>query len=132
MNVPLLLSDFDHPSIIAKSKELTEGKATRCEQVEAIFSFMRDGIKFGFPSTWDELRASQVLELGYGYCNTMATLFLALCKAADIPAKIHCGLIDIQIMRGVFPGFAFPFLPRAGGHSWLDVEIDGEWEPVDS
>jgi len=93
---------------------------------------MRDGIKFGFPSTWDELKASEVLELGFSYCNTKASLFLALCKASNIPAQIHCALIDIEIMRGIFPGFAFPFLPKAGPHSWIDVEIDGEWKSIDS
>jgi hypothetical protein len=132
MNAAMTLSDFNHASITEKSKELTEGKATRLEKLEAIFYFMRDRIKFGFPSTWDELKASEVLELGFGYCNTKASLFLALCKASNIPAQIHCGLIDIEIMRGVFPGFAFPFLPKAGPHSWIDVEIDDEWKSIDS
>ena len=132
MNGAVMFSDFNHPSIIEKSKELTDGKATRLEKLEAIFYFMRDGMKFGFPSTWDELKASEVLKLGYSYCNTKATLFLALCKAVNIPARIHCGLIDIEIMRGVFPSFAFPFLPKAGPHSWIDVEIDGEWKSIDS
>lgn len=132
MNATVMLSDFNHPSIIEKSKELTKGKATRIEKLEAIFYFMRDDIKFGFPSTWDELKASEVLELGFSYCNTKASLFLALCKASNIPAQIHCALIDIEIMRGIFPGFAFPFLPKAGAHSWIDVEIDGEWKSIDS
>jgi hypothetical protein len=35
-------------------------------------------------------------------------------------------------MRGIFPWFAFPFLPKAGLHSWIDVEIDGEWKQIDS
>ena len=132
MSATVMLSDFNHPSIIEKSKELTEGKTSLIERLEAIFYFMRDDIKFGFPSTWDELKASEVLELGFSYCNTKASLFLALCKASNIPAQIHCALIDIEIMRGIFPGFAFPFLPKAGAHSWIDVEIDGEWKSIDS
>ena len=132
MNDAVMLSDFNHPAIIGKSKELTEGKATRLEKLETIFYFMRDDIKFGFPSIWDELKASEVLELGFSYCNTKASLFLALCKASNIPARIHCALIDTEIMRGVFPGFAFPFLPKAGPHSWIDVEINGEWKSIDS
>ena len=132
MNTSVMLSDFNHPSVIKKAQELTEGKATRLEKLEAIFYFMRDDIKFGFSSTWDELKASEVLELGFSYCNTKASLFLALCKASNIPAKIHCALIDIKIMRGIFPSFAFPFMPGSGGHSWIDVEIDGAWKPIDS
>lgn len=126
------LSDFDHPDIVAKATELTAGKPTSLAKIESIFAFVRDEIKFGFPSTWDAVKASDVLASGFGYCNTKATLFLALCKAAGIPARIHCSLIDTAIMRGIFPGFAFPFLPKQGPHSWIEVEIDGTWQPVDS
>jgi hypothetical protein len=35
-------------------------------------------------------------------------------------------------MRGVFPPIAFPFLPKAGGHSWTEVQIEGQWQPLDS
>lgn len=127
-----ILSDFNHPVVAAKAKELTVGKKKHLEKIEAIFYFMRDGIKFGFPSVWDELKASEVLECGLGYCSPKATLFHALCKAANISARIHCGLIDSEIMRGIFPVFAFPFLPKVGPHSWIDVNIDGEWKPIDS
>jgi hypothetical protein len=67
-----------------------------------------------------------------GYCNTKATLFLALCKATGISVRIHTGLINLEIMQGIFPSFVFPFLPSAGGHSWMEIEIDGEWKSVDS
>jgi transglutaminase-like putative cysteine protease len=48
------------------------------EKIESIFYFVRDGIKFGFPPKFDEVKASQVIDYGLGYCNTKATLFLAL------------------------------------------------------
>jgi hypothetical protein len=35
-------------------------------------------------------------------------------------------------MRGIFPPFAFPFLPIAGGHSWIELLIEGEWKSIDS
>jgi hypothetical protein len=35
-------------------------------------------------------------------------------------------------MRGIFPWFAFPFLPKAASLSWIDVDIDGEWKQIDS
>jgi hypothetical protein len=35
-------------------------------------------------------------------------------------------------MRGVFPSFAFLFLPKAGSHTWSEVRIDGFWKPIDS
>jgi hypothetical protein len=126
------LSDYDHTSIITKTEEITANRINRPEKVESLFYFVRDEIQFGFPPKWDEVKASETLQYGVGYCNTKATLLHALCKAAGIPARIHTGLIDIEIMRGVFPSFAFPFLPSSGGHSWMEINIEDEWKPIDS
>jgi len=126
------LSDFDNPIVQNKIAELIRGKQTPLEKVEGIFYFVRDGIKFGFPPKWDEVRASEVIRYGLGYCNTKATLFQALSKAAGIPARVHFGLIDIRIMHGILPGFTFPFMPKAGGHSWIEVQLEGQWKPIDS
>jgi hypothetical protein len=57
---------------------------------------------------------------------------VALCKAVDIPARIHTGLINIEIMIGIFPSFVFNFLPAAGGHSWVEVKMEDHWQPIDS
>ena len=132
MNTDGRLSDYDHPSIRTKSEELTINKINRLDKIESLFYFVRDEIKFGFPKKWDEVKASETLQYRVGYCNTKATLFQALCRAADIPARIHTGLIDIDIMRGVFPSFTFPFLPSSGGHSWMEVNIENEWKSIDS
>ena len=96
----------------AKAKEISAGKATVLEKLESLFLFVRDEDKFGFPPRWDEVKASETIRYGLGYCNTKATLFLALCKAINIPARIHTGLIDIEVMRGVLPSFIFPLLAK--------------------
>jgi hypothetical protein len=132
MNSVEKLSDFHHPAVQSKATELTSNHSTVLEKVESIFTFLRDEIRFGFPPKWDAVKASETIQYRLGYCNTKATLFLALCKVAGIPARIHTGLIDLQIMRGILPSFAFPLLPAAGGHSWLEIEINGEWKPIDS
>lgn len=126
------LSNDDHPAVQTKANDLASGKATTLEKLESIFFFVRDGIPFGFPPKWDNVKASETLAYGIGYCTTKATLLTALCQAAGIPARIHAGLINLDIMRGIFPGFSFPFLPKTGGHAWSEVEIDGAWLPVDS
>ena len=126
------LADDDHPAIQARARELTEGRPERRDQLESLFYFVRDDIRFGFPPKWDEVRASETLAYRMGYCTTKATLFLALCKAAGIPARVHTGLISLEVMRGIFPAFSFRALPDKGGHSWLEVELDGAWRPIDS
>jgi hypothetical protein len=132
MSIGNVLSDFDHPAVRERAVELTAATPTALGKAEAIFTYVRDGIRFGFPPKWDRVKASETLEYGIGYCNTKATLFHALCRAAGIPSRLHTGLINIQIMRGVFPSLAFPFLPASGGHTWTEIEVDGQWRPIDS
>lgn len=132
MHAARMLSDHIHPSVRAMASQLTSLIPNRMDKLRAVFHFVRDEIQFGFPPKWDDVSASETLEYQVGYCNTKATLFHALCKAAGIPSRIRTGLIDINIMKGIFPAFAFPFLPKSGGHSWSEVNIDGLWKPVDS
>lgn len=126
------LADDDHPAIQDQARELTEGRPERRDKLESLFHFVRDDIRFRFPPKWDEVLASETLGYRIGYCNTKVTLFLALCKAAGIPARVHTGLISLEIMRGIFPAFAFRFLPDTGGHAWLEIELDDAWRPIDA
>jgi len=132
MNATVILSDSEHPAVQAKADELTKGKTLLLDRVESLFNFVQNGIRFGFPPTWDEVKASETLLYKVGYCNTKATLFVALCQAVGIPARIHTGLIDLEIMHGVMPAFVFPFMPPAGGHSWTEILIEDTWKPIDS
>jgi hypothetical protein len=130
-----ILSDHDHPLVIETAAALSRGKEADDQLLEALFCFVRDRIMFGFPKTvaqWDRVKASSVIQCGFGYCNTKATLLVALCRASGIRARVHYGLISTEIMRGIFPSFAFPFLGDSGSHSWTEVEIAGEWKPIDS
>jgi len=132
MATKVYFADFDHPIVRQKAIELTLGKNTLLDKLGSIFYFVRDDIKFGFTPKWDEVKASEVMGYGLGYCNTKASLFLALTRAVGIPVRVHFGLIDIRIMRGILPSFVFPFLPKVGGHSWIEVLLDGQWKSIDS
>jgi hypothetical protein len=125
------LSDYQNPTVSNLAIGMTHGKSS-LEKVESIFNYVRDEIKFGFPRVWDQVPASETVYYGIGYCNTKATLFVAMCRAVGIPARLHFGLIDIQVMHGILPSFVFPLLPKLGGHSWSEVQLDGEWKSLDS
>jgi hypothetical protein len=96
MNAVGMLSDYDHPMVQSTASQLTSSNMSQIEKLEAIFHFVRDKIKFGFPPKWDEVKASETLQYKVGTCNTKATLFVALCKVADIPARIHAALTLIR------------------------------------
>jgi hypothetical protein len=126
------LADFQTPIVRDKAAGLTAGAGTDREKIARLFHHVRDDIAFGFPPEGDFVPASTTLARGYGQCNTKATLLLALCKAAGIPARIHFSLIDKAIQRGFFTGLAYRLLPNELSHSWIEVEIDGTWRRIDT
>jgi hypothetical protein len=126
-----VLADFDHPLVRETAATLTEAAPDMRGKVERLFHYVRDDIKFGFPPKGDLTTASETIRLGIGQCNTKGTLFLALCKAVGIPARLHFSLITKDIQRGLFEGFAYRLLPPMLSHAWLDVEIDGSWRRID-
>jgi len=55
-----------------------------------------------------------------------------LCKSSDISARIHFSLISKGIQKGFFTSFAYWLMPEEISHSWIEVEIDGNWRPIDT
>lgn len=126
------LADYEHPLVKQKAMEISGDQPDRKKQIGKIFYYVRDEILFGFPPAGDLTKASETISLKLGQCNTKSTLFLALCKAAGIPARIHFSLIDKKIQKGLFSGFAFLMLPEFLSHSWIEVQIDKHWMKIDS
>ncbi len=126
------LADYDHPLVRETAERLTDGEDSIRGKIEKLFFYVRDNIKFGFPPNGDLVRASDTIKLGIGQCNTKTTLFLALCKAIRIPARIHFSLIKKEIQKGLFTGLAYKLMPPLLSHSWIEIEIDGKWRRLDS
>ena len=126
------LADHQHPTVVSKVAELVGDAKTDREKLERFFYYVRDQIQFAFPKEGDLVKASQTIETGQGQCNTKGTLLLALCKAAGLPARIHFSLIKKEIQRGLFTGLGYRLMPDAISHSWVEVEIEGEWRRLDS
>lgn len=126
------LADYDHPLVQETVQQLTQGEETIRGKFEKIFYYVRDDIQFGFPKDGDLVKASETIELGMGQCNTKGTLFLALCKASGIPARIHFSLIDKEIQRGLFTGLRYKLMPPLLSHSWIEVKVEGTWRRIDA
>jgi Transglutaminase-like superfamily len=114
------------------AQRLTSGGTTTRVKLERLFAYVRDDIKFQFPRAGDQVKASDTIRTGHGQCNTKSTLFLALCKAAGIPARIHFSLISKEIQHGLFTGLAYWLMPPKLSHSWIEVEVDGRWRRIDA
>lgn len=127
-----ILADHDHSIVSETAQRLTQAAVTPRNKLRRLFHYVRDDIHFAFPIEGDFIKASDTIRLGYGQCNTKATLLLALCKATGIPARIHFSLITTDIQRGFFTGLAYWLMPHEISHSWIEVEIDGRWTRIDT
>lgn len=127
----MLFADYKNKVVKNKADELVSDVETVQEKLKNIFEYVRDGIKFEFPKEGDLIPASKVIEYGYGQCNNKSTLFLALCKAIEIPARIHFSLISKDIQKGFFKGIPFQLIPDEISHSWVEIELEGKWIKID-
>lgn len=73
-----------HPTIRAKAKELVAGKESAWDQVQAIYDWVRDNAKY----QEGQLKgAAATLRDGNGNRDDLTCLFIALCRASDVPAR---------------------------------------------
>jgi len=94
---PSVYIDCDHPDIIKKAGELTAGLPDdqTDAKIRALLDFVNKKIEFklirGLKK--DFKKASESLKDGYGICMNKVRIFVALCRAGHIPARIICGSI---------------------------------------
>ncbi len=125
-------ADDEHPSVQDVAKRLTGDVESDRAGLEQLFLFVRDEIKFGFTSRWNDLKASEVLVAGVGHCTTKATLLHSLCRATGFRSRVHFALIDTEIMRGFVSKPMLLPMPSHVSHCWTEVEVDDTWRRLDS
>ena len=89
----------ENGEIIALSKKLTEGKRTDSEKIQAIYSWIVKNLSYDYDKYNNILRkdfsdqygSSITLETKKGVCYDYATLVAALCRAANVSAKVDKG-----------------------------------------
>ena len=124
---PTPLIDSDHPKVAAFAREHARGSTDR-DRAVALYYAVRDAFRYD-PYRVDlspqGMRASQVIEAGYGWCVPKAALLAAAARAAGIPARV--GYADVrnhlstERMRQVMQTDLFIW------HGYTDLWIDGAW-----
>jgi hypothetical protein len=75
------------------AEEITADRETAWSKVEAIYDWVRENVRYEFDV---KIRgARQALDDGYGDCEELTSLFVAMCRAVGIPARAvwipgHC------------------------------------------
>jgi transglutaminase-like putative cysteine protease len=120
--------DSDHPRVREKAREIVDAKPDPVERARLLYRAVRDGIRYDpYVDFTDRetYRASSVLKAGHAYCVGKAALYVALCRAIGIPARI--GLADVK------NHLATPRLLEAVGtdvfayHGYVEVMPEREW-----
>ncbi len=126
--------DSDHPDILAKAGQLTEGLSGVSERARRLFYFVRDEIIYNFaPVVRDreDLVASRTLARGDGFCIQKAILLAALCRASQIPVRLGFQAIRIHKLREEFASLL-------GGsnifeyHGLNALHLHGKWVRLDA
>lgn len=122
------LIDFNHPVVADfRSSLLLEGKSDK-EKVLAIYFAVRDSIRynpFDIRFEAEALKADRVLQKGHGHCVDKALLFVTLCRAEGIPARI--GLAKVQNHMGTAKLEEKLGTNVLAPHGYAEVYLDGKW-----
>lgn len=118
--------NYNHESIQKLVINRGWQKLDTIARVKAIYTYVRDEIKFGYNKS-DDISASDILKDGYGQCNTKATLLMALLRATNIPNRIHGFTIDKALQKGAITGIWYILSPKKILHSWVEVNVEEKW-----
>jgi transglutaminase-like putative cysteine protease len=134
---PTTFIDSDHPDVIARARRLTEGCASDRDRLERIYCFVRD-MPYDILASFRYLaegrrRASDVLQAGRAFCMGKASSFVALCRAAGIPARVGFQQLDCpdkpfmsEEVRRLWGDRTLPW------HSLGEAYLGGRWLKLDA
>jgi tetratricopeptide (TPR) repeat protein len=100
------------------------------ETVQNILAWMKKHIHYKFEgkSVWglDYKSVDEIVERGHAECRGYTITFVALCRAANVPARPVWGFAMIPPTKAAPKG-------DYGSHNWAEVYISGVgWVPVDA
>ena len=95
-------------------------------KIDSIYNFVQNKILFGYNRD-DVLTAEQVLEDGYGQCNTKATLLMALLRGVNIPCRLHGFEVSKEFQRGATTALISALAPEYFIHTWVEVYYNNQW-----
>ena len=112
-------NDALNSAIKSLSSKLVCGKNTTWDKAQAIFDYVRDYISYRYYSN-SKKGAKSTLRSKSANCCDQANLVVALCRAADIPARLSHGQ-GCRFSSGL-----------VAGHVWAQIYVDGVWYSADA
>lgn len=130
--------DSTHPLVVATAANLVAGSESEIEQVSRIYHYVRD-LPYDILASFRYLaagqrRASDVIDHGVAFCMGKASSFVALCRAADVPARVAFQTLSSPDKEFLAPEVAALW---GGGrplpwHSLGEAYLNGRWVKLDA
>lgn len=109
------------------AREIVRNARTDREKAVLIHDFVRDNVRYGFTSRFDEATVEETLQAGVGHCNPQTDLFVTMLRDVGVEARYHFVTLSGEILRGVLPN-----APAFISHGFAEVKLNGRWLQVDS
>ncbi len=110
---------IDHPELNSIATEAINNPSDKYDEIQQLMTWINENIS-QFAEMEEISDPYEILKRGGGDCTEISELFNALAKSIGIPARSVIGYV-----YGI-EDYSF------GGHQWSEVEIDGNWVPVDA
>jgi transglutaminase-like putative cysteine protease len=120
--------DSDHPDVVDFARRVVASRRSDVEKAIALYYAVRDGIHYD-PYRIDlkpeAMRASAVLNRGFGFCVPKATLLSAVARVEGIPSRL--GFADVknhlatEKLRRVMQTDVFAF------HGYAELFLEDQW-----
>ncbi|MFK7770121.1 MAG: transglutaminase family protein [Mariniblastus sp.] len=107
-----------HKRIKEIAKSLTDEKLSSWEQVEKIYTWVRENVEYEFDVQIHS--CLDALDKKKGDCEELSSLFIAICRASGIPARA------VWVPGHTYPEFYLEDKDRKG--HWFPCQVAGDYE----
>ncbi len=119
---PSYYIDSENETLRLKAIELTKDIDSGLEKAKRIQQFVISHVTLSIYKDSFLEKASKTYELGYGTCMNFSRLYVALCRAAGIPARTIWGIVYGYNNDNIYDYH----------HQWAEVLDDSDfWHPAD-
>ena len=125
--------ECDHPYVIATADEITAGCTNDWEKVFNIYTFITKEFAYDYVQIEDTSMIYQddavsLIRRKVAICEGLSNTFVALCRAAGIPAAVSFGIGGTS---DEFLNSSTIDKDEAPNHAWAVAYVDGQWYHFD-